>query len=58
VGDGFGVQVPAFDALGGPERLGPFGARRALTGEGGAAGDEHLVGLAGVGVDPAKLDRA
>ena len=46
VGDGFGVQVPAFGALRCAEHLGPFGARRALAGQGGAAGDEHLLNLA------------
>jgi hypothetical protein len=56
VGDGLGVQVPAFGALRRPQYLGPLGARRAFGGEGGAAGNEHLVGLAGFGVDAAELD--
>src|SRR5262249_10080717 len=54
----FGVQVPAFPALGGPELLGSFRARRADAGEGGPARDEHLVYFAGDGVGAAELDRA
>jgi hypothetical protein len=58
IGDGFSVQVPAFPTLGGPEVLGAFRARRADVGEGGPAGDEHVVDFAGLGVDAAELDRA
>ena len=55
--DRLGVEVPAFGTLSGPQHLGSFGARRALAGEGGAAGDEDLLGLAGLKVDAAELDR-
>ena len=41
----------------GPERLGPVGAGRALTRQGGPARDQYLFDLAGFGVDAAELDR-
>jgi hypothetical protein len=57
VGDGFGFQVPAFGALSGAEHLGPLGAGWAQRDQGGPAWDEHLIDLAGFGVDAAELDR-
>ena len=44
------LQVPAFPALRGPQRPGPFGAGRAHAGEGMPAGHEHLFHGAGVEV--------
>ena len=56
--DGVGVQVPPFPALRGAQFLSTFRARRADVGEGGTAGDEHLVYVTGLGVSTAELDRA
>ena len=56
--DGLVLEVPAFAALGGAQRLGPVRAGRAEGGEGGAAGDDDLLDLAGVQVGAAQLDRA
>ena len=55
---GFVLEVPAFPALRGPQGPGPFGAGRADVAEGVPARDEHLLGLAGVQVGAAELDRA
>ena len=56
--DGLGVEVPAFAALRGAQRLGPLGAGRADRGEGVPAGHEDLLDLAGVQVGAAELDGA
>jgi len=55
--DGLAVEMPAFPALGCPQRLGPFGARGADGGEGVPARDEHLGDLAGLDVGAAELHR-
>jgi hypothetical protein len=44
----FGLQVPAFPALGRPQGYGPLRAGRAHAGEGVAAGDQDLFDSAGV----------
>jgi len=53
---GFVVEVPAVAALLGPQRLGSFRARRADVLEGGAAGQQLIVNLAGRVVGAAELD--
>jgi hypothetical protein len=52
------LEVPAFLALRHPQRLSPLGTSRAHRREGVPAGDKHCVGLAGVQVAAAQLDRA
>ena len=56
--DRFGLEVPAFPALRGPQRLGPFRARRAHGGEGVPARDEDLLHGPGAEVGAAQLHRA
>ena len=56
--DRFGLQVPAFPALRGPQRLGAFRARRAHRGQGVPARDEHLLDGPGGYVGAAQLHRA
>jgi hypothetical protein len=51
------VEVPAFAALGSPQRLGPFGAGWADRGEGVPARHEHLLDLARGDVGAAQLHR-
>jgi hypothetical protein len=53
VGDRFGVEVPAFAALGHPQPAGLLCTRLALVLPGGSAGDGDDVGVAGGGVDAA-----
>ncbi len=53
----FVFQVPALPALGRPERLGAFGARRADGGEGVPAWYEHLLDPACRHLGAAELDR-
>ncbi len=52
------LEMPPFPALRGAERLGPLSAGRADAGEGVPAGNEHLLGLAGVEVGSAELHGA
>ena len=52
----FVLEMPAFPALLGAQRLGAFGARGADGGEGVPARDHDLLNLAGVQVGAADLD--
>jgi hypothetical protein len=56
--DRFVVEVPAFAALGSAQRPLSFRARGTDGGESVPARDEHLLGLPGVQVSAAELDRA